>query len=126
MFWLRKFEHLSKANQKDWIKVIQSETNSEKKRAIIAYLQWNLKKFETVVSKIPKKKQLCCYCNEKISAAGQKTHENECELYFNFVGMTSHKSKPYSCMIEFCSWKYATRGKVYIMYPKNIPKNLKR
>ena len=46
MFWLRKFVGLSKANQKDWIKSIQSEKNSEKKRAIIAYLQWNLKKFE--------------------------------------------------------------------------------
>ena len=44
MFWLRKFEHLSKANQTDWIKVIQSETNSEKKKYIAAYLYWNLKK----------------------------------------------------------------------------------
>ena len=63
MFWLRKFASLSKENQKDWIKVIQSETNSEKKRAIIAYLQWNLKKFEkpkAVVSKIPTNKQQCC------------------------------------------------------------------
>ena len=113
MFWLRKFEHLSKANQKDWIKVITSETNSEKKRAIIAYLQWNLKKFEktkAVVSKIPKNKQQCCYCNEKISAAGRKTHENECELFFNFVGKTSHKSKPYCCIIKFCSLKYATKN----------------
>ena len=88
-----------------------------------------MKKFEkpkAVVSKIPKNKQLCCYCNEKISAAGQKTHENECELYFNFVGMTSHKSKPYSCMIEFCSWKYATRGKVYNHVSKKHSKELEK
>ena len=31
MLWLRKFVGLSKANQKDWIKIIQSEKNSEKK-----------------------------------------------------------------------------------------------
>ena len=45
MLWLRKFVGLSKANQKDWIKIIQSEKNPEKKGQIIAYLQWNLKKF---------------------------------------------------------------------------------
>ena len=48
MFWLRKFESLSKENQTDWIKVIQSVKNSEKEKAIISYLQWNLKK-ETLV-----------------------------------------------------------------------------
>ena len=45
MFWLRKFGQLSKKNKKDWIKVIQSVKNSSKKeKAIISYLQWNLKK----------------------------------------------------------------------------------
>ena len=44
MFLLRKFRWLSKKNKKDWIKVIESVTNSEKKKAISAYLQWNLKK----------------------------------------------------------------------------------
>ena len=44
IFCLRKFEHLSKENQKDWIKVIQSVKNSDKGIAIISYLQWNLKK----------------------------------------------------------------------------------
>ena len=44
IFCLRKFEHLSKKNRKDWIKVIQSVKNSEKEKAIISYLQWNLKK----------------------------------------------------------------------------------
>ena len=44
MFLLRKFRSLSKLNQKDWIKVIQSEKNSDKGKAISFYLQWNLKK----------------------------------------------------------------------------------
>ena len=43
IFCLRKFEHLSKENQKDWIEVIQSVKNSDKEKAIISYLQWNLK-----------------------------------------------------------------------------------
>ena len=127
MFWLRKFESLSKENQKDWIKVIQSEKNAEKNMAIIAYLQWNLKKFEklnAVVSKIPKNKQLCCYCNAKISAAGRKKHENECILYFKFVGKTLHKSKPYHC--QFCSLKYDTRGKAYNHVSKKHIKELEK
>ena len=44
MFWLRKFGQLSKENQKDWFKVIQSVKNSKKELAITSYLQWNLKK----------------------------------------------------------------------------------
>ena len=40
IFGLRKFEHLSRNNQKDWIKVIQSVKNSDKGIAIISYLQW--------------------------------------------------------------------------------------
>ena len=44
IFCLRKFEHLSKKNRKDWIKVIQSVKNSDKGIAIISYLKWNLKK----------------------------------------------------------------------------------
>ena len=43
-FWLRKFLGLSEDNKKDWIKVIQSLKTSEKEKAIISYLQWNLKK----------------------------------------------------------------------------------
>ena len=43
-FWLRKFKDLSKENQKDWLKDIESVKNSEKEKAIIAYMQWNLKK----------------------------------------------------------------------------------
>ena len=46
MFWLRKFgDGISKKNQKEWIKIIQSEEKNPKKRKdIIAYLQWNFKK----------------------------------------------------------------------------------
>ena len=38
VFCLRKFEHLSKKNRKDWIKVTQSGKNSDKGIAIISYL----------------------------------------------------------------------------------------
>ena len=41
---MRKFKHLSKNNQLDWIKVIQSVKNSDKGIAILSYLKWNLKK----------------------------------------------------------------------------------
>ena len=44
MFWLRQFGSLSKKNQKDWFKVIQSAKNSDKEKVILRYLQWNLKK----------------------------------------------------------------------------------
>ena len=44
IFCLSKFEHLSKKNKEDWIKVIQSVENSDKGIAIISYLQWSLKK----------------------------------------------------------------------------------
>ena len=46
MFWIKELirKGLSKENQKDWMKAIQSETNFEKKKHIAAYLSWNLKK----------------------------------------------------------------------------------
>ena len=44
MFWLRQFGSLSKKNQKDWFKVIQSAKNSDKEKVILRYLQSNLKK----------------------------------------------------------------------------------
>ena len=43
-FWLKKFKSISMENQKDWIKVIKLAKNSDKRNAIISYLQWNLKK----------------------------------------------------------------------------------
>ena len=48
IFCLRKCEHLSKENQNEWIKVIQSVNNCEKGIAIISYLKWNLKKDEWI------------------------------------------------------------------------------
>ena len=44
MFWIRKFKVLSKENQKEWSKVIQSVKNSAKEKSIVSYLKWNLKK----------------------------------------------------------------------------------
>ena len=35
-FWLTKFISLSKENQKDWIKAIKQEKNSDKEEAIIS------------------------------------------------------------------------------------------
>ena len=43
IFWLRKFTALSKDNRNDWMKALKSVKNSEKEKAIISYLQWNLK-----------------------------------------------------------------------------------
>ena len=42
MFWLRIFgDILSKEDQNEWIKIIQSlEENSKERKAIIPYLQW--------------------------------------------------------------------------------------
>ena len=60
MFWLKKFRQLSKKNQKDWIKVIQSVNNSDKEKDIISYLQWKLKK--------DVKMDLPCYTNPSAQA----------------------------------------------------------
>ena len=44
MFLLKKFSSISNEIQKEWIKVIKLENNSEKRKAITSYFQWNLKK----------------------------------------------------------------------------------
>ena len=76
IFCLRKFEHLSMENRKDWIKAIQSVKNSDTGIAIISYLKWNLKKdafvdlssysspnvqddFIEKIRNISKKKEMC-------------------------------------------------------------------
>ena len=46
--WFQKFRSLSMENQKDWIKVINSQNNSVKEEAIMSYLQWKLKKEDLV------------------------------------------------------------------------------
>ena len=43
-FLLRKFSGLSKEDQKDWIKKIESAQNSGKANAIISYMKWMFKK----------------------------------------------------------------------------------
>ena len=92
-FWFKKFRNFSEENQKDWIKVIESEKNSEKEKAIMSYLQWKLKnhniehstKFEvfqwktkTIGSKLlnqrrilEKKMLSCLICNETLGKEHQ-------------------------------------------------------
>ena len=43
MFWLKKFRSLSKDNLNNWIQVVKLAKNTDKEKAIICYLQWNLK-----------------------------------------------------------------------------------
>ena len=69
IFCLRKFEHLSKENRKDWNKVIQLAKNSDKGIAIISYLQWNLKK-EVV--------DLPCYTNPDVQEDFRKRIRKSC------------------------------------------------
>ena len=73
MFWLKKFVGLSKDNQKDWIKVIQSVKNSEKEKAVISYLQWNLKK--EVLEDLP------CYTSPAVQDDFRKRIRECCEKY---------------------------------------------
>ena len=56
MFWVRIFgDILSKEDQNKWIKIIQSlEENSNKRRAIIPYLQW----IETLKKKLKLKQPM--------------------------------------------------------------------
>ena len=70
MFLLRKFRSLSKKNQKDWIKVIESVKKSKKEKAISAYLQWNLKK--TTVD-------LPCYSSPAVQDDFKKRIREYCE-----------------------------------------------
>ena len=77
MFWLRKFQSLSRENLTDWIKVIQSVKNSKKKQAVISYLQWNLKK--EVLSDLP------CYSRPAVQDEFRKK-------ILNFVKISGEKS----------------------------------
>ena len=71
IFCLRKFENLSKKNQKDWIKNIQSVKNSDKGIAIIAYLKWNFK--ENIVVDLP------CYSNSTVQDDFKKIVWKNCD-----------------------------------------------
>ena len=66
MFVLKKFIGLSEENQKNWIKVIESEKNSGKKKAISAYLLWKLKKNVTCACKKESLLDLPCYTSPVI------------------------------------------------------------
>ena len=69
MFWLRKFEYLSKESQKEWVKIIQSVKNSDYEKIIISYLQWNLKK-EVVVEDLP------CFWFNKFRSLSMENQKN--------------------------------------------------
>ena len=73
IFWLRKFTALSKENQKDWIKVIQSVKNTDKEIYIISYLKWSSKK-EALVD-------LPCYTNPAIQDDFRKRIREICEKW---------------------------------------------
>ena len=64
MFCLKRFKGLSKKNQNEWIKVIQSVKNSDKGIAVISYLKWNLKKDESI--------NLPCYSNPAVQIDFQR------------------------------------------------------
>ena len=70
-FWFKKFRYLSKEDQMDWIKVIESEKNSEKEKAIMSYLEWNLKNKALV--------DLPCYTNPVVQDDFRKIIREICE-----------------------------------------------
>ena len=96
LFCLRKFEYLSKKNQKDWIKVIQSEKNFEKGIAIISYLRWNLQKYVLV--------DLPCYYSPTVqndfrqrirkTCKKQQLSEEDLETVKILAPLTEHLNAP--------------------------------
>ena len=78
MFLLRKFRGLSKENQKDWIKVIESTKNFEKEKAISSYLLWNLKKEVNLPCKC-KFVDLPCYSSPAVQDVFRKKILESCE-----------------------------------------------
>ena len=71
MFWIKKL--IPKENQKDWIKVIESEKNSEKETAIMSYLLWNLEKEDLV--------DLPCYTSPDVQDDFRKIIMECCEKW---------------------------------------------
>ena len=78
MFLLRKFRGLTKKNQNNWIKVIESEKNFNKEKAIASYLLWNLKKDALV--------NLSHYSSPTVQDDFRKTIREICEKKMNFSG----------------------------------------
>ena len=71
IFSLKKFQSLSKDNQTDWIKALQSVQNSDTGIAIISYLQWNLKKNASL--------DLPCYSNPAVQDEFRRRIRVSCE-----------------------------------------------
>ena len=96
MFLLKKFRHLSKENQKDWIKVIESAKNSEKEKAIVSYLQWNFKKDAAV--------DLPCYTSPAVqddfrkkiweSCKKQESSDEDIEIVKILAPLTDNPNAP--------------------------------
>ena len=99
IFCLRKFEHLSKENQKDWIKDIQSVKNSNKGIAIISYLRWNLKKENMV--------DLPCYSSPDVQhdfekkiweiCKNKESSDEDTEIVKIFAPLTDNPNVPDGC-----------------------------
>ena len=97
IFCLRKCEHLSKENQNEWIKVIQSIKNSDKGIAVVSYVKWNLKKDKFV--------DLPCYSNPAVQndfrkkilefCKNEDTSDEEKEIVkILFVPLTDNPNAP--------------------------------
>ena len=98
-FWFKKFRNLSRNNQRDWMKVIESERNPGKETAIMSYLLWHLKQ-DTLVD-------LPCYSNlavqeqlrERISVSSKKwdsgpSDEEDTEIVKILAPLTDNPNAP--------------------------------
>ena len=80
MFWLGIFVRrgLSMKNQKDWIKAIQLNRNSEMEQNIILYLKWKLKNKD--------EGDLPCYTNPIVQDEFQNKILDVCDAYEDEIG----------------------------------------
>ena len=101
MFLIKKLiqNGLSKKNQNDWIEAIQLEMNSEKKKAIVAYLNWKLKNENSFdfpcytnpdVQKIHRSKIL------EICHFGKSSNDTEKEIVKILAPWTNHAISDYA------------------------------
>ena len=74
--WFMKFRSLPEENQKDWIKAIESEKNSDKENAIISYLLWSLKNEDLV--------DLPCYTSPDVQDDFRKRIREICMKWRNW------------------------------------------
>ena len=96
IFCLAKFKGLSKENQKDWIKTIQSEKNSDKGIAIISYLKWNLKKNIRVDLPCYSNPAVQDYFNKRIMELCKKkeSSDEDTEIIKIFAHLTDNPNAP--------------------------------